>query len=45
MLAVAKCEAPPAQTENREKLLKIAKTVCAGGASHFAAVNTRTINY
>ncbi len=45
MLAAAKCEAPPAQT-----FLTIFGDFsrfsdCAGGASHFAAANTRTINY
>ena len=35
MLAAAKCEALPAQSENREKSPKIAKIVCAGGASNF----------
>ncbi len=39
MLAAAKCEALPAQTENRQKLPKIVKNVCAGGASHFAAAS------
>ncbi len=45
MLAGTKCEAPPAQSENREKSPKIAKIVYAGGASHFSAVNTGTSNY
>ncbi len=38
MFAAAKCEAPPAKSENREKSQK---TVCAGGASHFEAANIR----